>query len=182
MAKASATRDEIAAALGVSRGTLEKHCMAELKAKPARVVPPPPPWNPSQEQRTRIAILAGGQYPIDGIALDMGVTVDELRAACQKDLTEGAARCRADVIVSTYYAAKSGNQAAVKCYALLEAASRAQPPLPARKKGQPLREETPAPAPAMPALGVKAQRNAQAVGAEAGSPWEGVLPGSGSLQ
>lgn len=185
MARRREARDAIAAALGVSRGTLEKHCMAELKAKPdpgATPVStkPAPAWTPSQEQRDRVAILAGSRFPTAGIALDLGVTVDQLKAACSAELTEGAARKRADVIVAMFKSAAAGNVSAAKAYALLEAVASAPAPAPASRKGQPRRDEAPAPRPI--ALGKKAARQVAAVDAEAGTAWANVLPQPGPLQ
>jgi hypothetical protein len=188
LAKARTPRDDIAAVLRVSRGTLEKHCAAELKTKPAGGEPqaqakPPASWTPTQDQRDRAAILAGARYPVEGIALDLGVTVAELRAACPKELTEGAARKRADVIVAMHKSAAAGNVSAAKAYVLLETAARAPAPAPAARKGQPRQAAEPAPPTlSITPVGKKAARQAAAVDAEAGTPWGDVLPASGQLQ
>lgn len=129
--------------------------------------PGQPPHAPTEQDRERVATLAGGGMSHEAIAMVIGVSRPTLEKHYERELSVGAFECRAEVIEAMRLAALKGNVSAAKYYLQFEPGL-AAPPLP---------EEAPSEGPSKP-LGKKAQQAEEAKTATTGSEWEGLLPGN----
>lgn len=121
-------------------------------------------FKPTAAQRRTVAIVAGAGVSHEEIALGMGISRPTLEKHFAFELTTGAYQKRQEVLKAMYKAAKSGNVAAQKAYAAMSPRA-AAPPLP--------------PEPANAPEGKKAQAQAAAVSAQAGTEWETLLQPGG---
>lgn len=110
-----------------------------------------PEHSPTPALRERVAIAAGAGMPQHEIALAIGVTRPTLAKHYADELGHGAQACRVDVLLCVYQQALSGSVAASRFYLC--------------------GLHRPA-----PAVGVKAQRNADAKTAQQGTEWQRLLP------
>lgn len=131
-----------------------------------KVAQTPAVVGPTKAQREEVAIAAGGGMPDSDIACALGISLAELRKTYAAELSTGAFRSRMDLLRAMHSAGMKGNTAAAKSYLSLEPRSTAPPPDPPAD-GKPIKPEK---------LGKKDQANVDAVGAEAGTPWAGLLP------
>lgn len=99
----------------------------------------------------------------EDIANALGVSVPTLRKHYEAELSAGAAKERMAVLAKVLTAAKKGSTSAARLY------------LQQTPEFMPVAEE---PAPVEEKLGKKDQANRDAVGAEAGTGWDGLLPGN----
>ena len=116
-------------------------------------------FEPTAKQRREVAIAAGAGTSHEEMALGLGISRPTLEKHFAYELTTGAYRKRQDALNAMFKAAKKGNVAAQKAYLSMTPAA-AAPPLPA----EPVPE------------GKKAQRQADAKTAQAGTGWETLLP------
>jgi hypothetical protein len=126
--------------------------------------------------RRRVMTAKAGGMSEDAIALALGITRPTLQKHFLAELTTGAAQKRMDALEALFTQAKKGNVAAIKAVLLLNDAAGA-PPRPEGHEDKP----APAAAPAALRLGKKEQANAAARTAADGTEWEGLLPGSTSV-
>jgi predicted transcriptional regulator len=119
-------------------------------------------FQPTKTQRRDTSIAAGAGVTHEEIALGLGISQPTLRKHFAYELTTGAYRKRQEVLNAMFKAAKAGNVAAQKAYCALSVKV-AAPPVPL---DQPAKPE-----------GKKAQANADAVVAQAGTDWESLLTG-----
>lgn len=107
----------------------------------------------------------------EAIALALGISEPTLRKHYAAELSAGAHLRRAEVLEKLFTSAKKGSTSAARAY--LQHAAQFAP----LEEGA---EPKPGPAPAeKPAkLGKKQQAQADAVGAERGTDWDGLLPGN----
>lgn len=116
--------------------------------------------------RRSVSIVAGAGVSHEEIAIGLGIAINTLKKHFAFELTTGAYQRRQEVLNAMFKAAKKGNVAAQKAYA-------AMTPKPAAPPLQP-------PADTDKPEGKKAQAQAAAVTAQAGTSWESLLkPGSG---
>lgn len=114
----------------------------------------------------------------DHIALALGITRPTLAKHFMVELTTGAAVKKMEAMEALFVQVRKGNVAAIKA-ALLLGAAIDPPPQP----GAPAGEGAPAAAPVPAArLGKKEAQQVAAVSAQDGTPWSGILPGSGRVQ
>lgn len=129
-----------------------------------------PPHKPTAATRRRVSIAAGGGMTHEAIAAALSISEPTLRKHYADELACGANGRRMDVLEKLYQQAKKGSTSAARAFL------QQQPQFAVLSEGQ-LRDggkpakEAPAPKP-----GKKEQAQAAAVGAEAGTEWEGVLP------
>jgi hypothetical protein len=117
---------------------------------------------PTEAQRRDVSISAGAGISHEEMALGLGISRPTLEKHFAYELTTGAYRKRQEVLNAMFKAAKAGNVAAQKAYAAMTPRAAAPPvPLP----DQPTVPE-----------GKKAQANAAAVTAQAGTEWADILP------
>lgn len=116
---------------------------------------------PEDDLASRVARAAGAGMPHNEIALALGLSLDQLEQQFGSELSHGVYRRRMEVYVAMQQAAAGGNVAAAKAYAALQQQSGVM---------------------ALEPPGKKAQAEATAKVAQAGTKWEGVLPHSGALQ
>ncbi|MCR4331216.1 MAG: hypothetical protein NUV34_00705 [Sulfuricaulis sp.] len=122
-----------------------------------------PEFEPTTKQRRSVSIAAGAGESHEEIAIGIGIAINTLRKHFALELTRGAYERRQEVIEALFGAAvDKGNAAAAKAY-LAMTPQVAAPPLP---PDQPVVPE-----------GKKAQANAAAVTAQAGTEWESLLTG-----
>jgi len=75
-----------------------------------------PQFQPTNEQRSQCAILAAGRMPEDDIAAAIGVSRPTLRKHFADELTTGAAKRNAAVLLALYATALAGNVAAARTW------------------------------------------------------------------
>ena len=119
-----------------------------------------PPFNPTAAMRRNVSIVAGAGVSHEEIALGLGISHVTLTKYFAYELTTGAYKRRQEVLGAMFKAAKNGNVAAQKAYAAMTPRV-AAPPL--------------SPEPANAPEGKKAQAQAAAVSAQAGTGWETLL-------
>lgn len=106
------------------------------------------------------------------IALGLGITKPTLYKHFGEELSTGAAQKRMEAMEALFAAARRGNAAAARTFLAISAApAPSKPPAPAPDAKQPKAER----------LGKKEQAQADAVGAQAGTEWDNLLP-AGRLQ
>ena len=110
-----------------------------------------PQFQPTNEQRETCSILAAGQMSEEAIASVFGITRPTLHKHFAAELTQGAAKRNAAVLLALYETAVAGNVAALRLWLARQADQQGE------------------------ALGRKAQREADA--AEAPPPeWAALVP------
>ena len=120
-------------------------------------------FRPTDEQREMALILAGAHWPHEDIALDLGVTIEELQTHFARELREGPVKFPAPVIRSMWHSAQGGNATAAKICLVMNAGSSGQ------ANQQPSRE------------GLKGKKEMAAIGARtasAGTGWDDLVPPS----
>lgn len=117
-----------------------------------------PTFKPTAAQRNQVAIAAGAGMAHDDIALSLGICRNTLTKHFEKELGRGAAAKRLAVLTAMHTMAVKGNVAAQKAYIALSN------PSAAGAAGKP--------------KGKKEQAKDAAVGAEAGTGWEGLIGGN----
>ena len=123
-----------------------------------------PPYVPSESNRRRVAVCAGGGMTHDSIARGLGITRVTLEKHFAEELTTGAEECRQQVLAALHGAAIDGNVSAAREYLNRAAAGAgAAPPFTGT-------------APDLAPDGLKAARDRAATTADKGSDWAGVLP------
>lgn len=103
-----------------------------------------PALEPTDEQRERVAIAAGGGMSHEQIALALGIDRKTLEKHFEAELATGAYTKRLDQLVAMYQAGVKGNVAAQKAYLALEPGLAAPPekPEPIGKKEQQAKDAT----------------------------------------
>jgi hypothetical protein len=129
-----------------------------------------PEFKPTPAQRRKVAIAAGGGMSHEEIAIGLGIARNTLEKHFAAELSTGAYCKRLEVMEAMHRAAIKGNVAAQKAYVTLTPRA-AAPPVPTPEAG----------AKAEP-LGKKAQAQADATTAQAGTEWETLLNPSAPLQ
>ncbi len=124
-----------------------------------------PKHKPTAAQRRTVSIAASGGMAHWQIALAIGISKPTLELHYQAELTEGACKRRLEVIVAAHKAAMKGNVSAQRL--LLSVQQEVGVPT-AEQEGK--AEQKPA------KVGKKEQAKLDAVGAEAGTGWDGLLP------
>jgi hypothetical protein len=131
-----------------------------------------PAFQPTAAMRRKVSIAAGGGMRHDDIALALGIARDTLTKYFDAELSTGASARRMEVMEALHAAAKKGSSSAAKAYLAVEAKLAAPPAdAPQQEAKQPL---------AAP-VGKKDAANVAAKTAQAGTGWDGLLPG-GPLQ
>lgn len=116
----------------------------------------------------------------EAIALALGISRPTLRQHFMAELTVGAAQKRMDVLEALFGQVKKGNVAAIKTALLLsDAAGVGKQPEQQDGDGNAPAAAPPARA---PRLGKKEAANLAAKSAADGTEWDGLLPGSNSVQ
>jgi len=116
-----------------------------------------PPFKPTAAMRKQVAIAAGGGMSHAEIALGLGIARNTLVKHFERELSEGCHAKRLAVFAAMHAAAVKGNVAAQKAYLALTPASVLEAASPTKK------------------LGKKERAQADAVGAESGTEWDGLL-------
>ena len=124
-----------------------------------------PKHKPTAALRRRVSIAASGGMAHWQIALAIGISRPTLELHYQVELTEGACKRRLEVMEAAHRAAMKGNVSAQRL--LLSVQQEIGVPT----AGQEGKDE-----PAAPKVGKKEQAKLDAVGAEAGTDWAGLLP------
>ncbi len=125
-----------------------------------------PPFQPTDAQRKRVAVLAGKGWPHEEIALAISISPITLKKYFEHELSVGAYERRAEVVEALHAAASKANVTAAREY-LKDTPAIAAPPLPVEKPEE---------------LGKKAQANETAKTAQVGSEWAELLPGPKGMQ
>ena len=110
-----------------------------------------PQFQPTPEQRSRCSILSAGRMPEEAIASVFGITRPTLRKHFADELTTGAAKRNAAVLLALYETAVAGNVAAARTWLARQADQQGE------------------------ALGRKAQREADAAEAPP-AEWADLIP------
>lgn len=128
--------------------------------------------------RRKVATAKAGGMPEEQIALALGITRPTLQKHFMVELTTGAAVRKMEAMDALFVQAKKGNIAAIKLLLVLNGTAGGPP---AQEDSEPAK---PAAAPAAPPvrLGKKEQAQLAAQTATEGTDWEGLLPGSRSVQ
>lgn len=129
-----------------------------------------PPFKPTAVQRQHVAIAAAGGMAHEEIAQALGIARNTLEKHFGLELSTGAHKRRLGWLVAMDKAARGGNVAAQKALLSTSPTPLAPPSVP----GQPVAAEKPV------KLGKKEQANAAAVGAQAGTEWNDLLPRGGA--
>jgi hypothetical protein len=119
LAQARVSLEEIARRLGITKNTLKKYFAVELgraapvddegSKTPDQSKTPLPPFRSTPEQRELAEILAAADYPMEKIADRVGVTIAILEEHFAAELTTGANKRNADVILAIHRGAVAGN-------------------------------------------------------------------------
>jgi hypothetical protein len=129
-----------------------------------------PQFKPTSKQRRQVSVAAGGGMSHEEIALGLGISRNTLEKHFELELSTMAYQRRLEALDALHRAAKKGNVAAIKAYTAMTPRAAAPP------------AEVPKPV-ATKAEGKKAQQQARARIAQAGTEWEEILPPpSSSLQ
>ncbi len=115
--------------------------------------------------RRKVSIAASAGMAHEQIALAIGIARGTLLQHYQVELTEGACKRRMEVIEAAQKAALKGNVSAQRLLLSLTP-DIGVPTAEQEGKGEPKPER----------VGKKEQANLDAVGAEAGTGWDGLLP------
>lgn len=115
--------------------------------------------------RRRVSIGASAGMAHEQIALAIGISRGTLLQHYQPELTEGACKRRMEVVEAAHKAAMKGNVSAQRLLLALSP-----------EIGVPTAEQEGKDEPKGPKVGKKEQAKLDAVGAESGTSWEGLLP------
>lgn len=121
---------------------------------------------PTAATRRRVTICAGGGMSHESIAQVLRVDPKTLRKHYESELASGANERRAQVLETLFAQARKGSTSAARLYLRNE---------PQFEPLSPAAVEPSEPKPEKP-NGKKEQAQADAVGAESGTGWDGVLP------
>ena len=116
----------------------------------------------------------------EDIALALGINRDTLTKYYEQELSIGAMERRAEVMQALHAAAKRGSSSAAKAYLLLEPQLAAPPAPEGDQSAAPAAAPAAEPRPAR--VGKKEQQKADAVTAQQGTDWDGLLPSGAPLQ
>lgn len=86
-----------------------------------------PPFEPTDEQRRRVSIAAGGGMSHEEIALAIGISKPTLEKYFEAELSTAAYERRIEVLEAMHSAALKGNVTAQKAYLSIEPALAAPP-------------------------------------------------------
>lgn len=116
--------EEMARRIGITSKTFRKAFAGLLGKKPGETVnteaaPKAPPFQPTDEQRRAVLIMAAAHGPEEEIARAIGVSVDMLNAHFAKELCDGPSIGYRDGVESLYNSMKAGNVAATKAWLIL---------------------------------------------------------------
>lgn len=129
-----------------------------------------PAHEPTPALRRKVSVAAGGGMRHQDIAIALGISHDTLERYYELELSEGALGRRMEIINAMHAAGKRGASSAAKLY-LEHAPKVSSAPVPAAASAEP------AATPMKPEpVGKKAQANADAITAQAGTEWESLLP------
>lgn len=127
------------------------------------------PHKPTAATRRRVEIAAGGGSSHEAIAQALKLDAKTLRKHYEVELASGANMRRIQVLETLFASARKGNTSAARAY------------LQNAPQFEALSETNvadSAPPPRADRLGKKDQANVDAVGAQAGTDWDGLLPGA----
>jgi hypothetical protein len=136
--------------IGLAPKTFRKHFARELgliaadqvaEAMPPGVVidpPRPPAFRATDEQKEWVIILSGARWPNDDIAAQLQMPLEVLEEHFANELELGPVRFPAEAIKSAWYAARGGNQTAVKTCLIMNGRETPGGP-PGRGKGSDVR-------------------------------------------
>lgn len=124
-----------------------------------------PDHKPTTALRRRVEIAAGGGMSHEGIAQALKIDPKTLRKHYAGELASGANLKRMQVLESLFSQARKGSTSAARAY--LAHAPEFEP------IAEPAKADEPKPE---PKRGKKEQANIDAVGAQAGTGWDGLLP------
>lgn len=130
-----------------------------------------PEFKPTDAQRNKVSIAAGGGMSHEEIAIGIGISRNSLRKHFAHELAGGAYGRRLEVFEAMHRAAKKGNVAAQKAYIALTPQAEAPPLAPPAETAEPAKPQ-----------GKKAQAQAAAATAQAGTEWGDLLPPGSPLQ
>jgi hypothetical protein len=122
-----------------------------------------PEHKPTAATRRRVEIAAGGGMSHEAISQALKIDPKTLRKHYEGELASGANLRRVQILETLFASARKGNTSAAKAY--LQNAPQFE-----------ALSETAAAAPPAAKQGKKEKAAADAVGAEAGTAWDGVLP------
>lgn len=125
--------------------------------------------------RRKVSIGAGGGMRHEEIALAIGISVPTLRKYYEAELSVVAMQRRLEALQGVHKAAARGSSSAAKLY-LANDPEFTPPPADGVTP-----EPAAAPAPVAAKLGKKEAANAAAVTAQSGTGWDGLLPGSATV-
>jgi transposase-like protein len=155
-------QNEIAKKLGIARSTLRRHFAEELRICERTVGRPA--WNPSDEERMDVTILAAAGFKQESIARRYGVSDDTLRFYCGEELENGYDLRKQDAVLAIYRKG-IGEEPAANVAGLKEFLKRLDV----------LPQPSTAPARKAPAPGKKEQALADAAGGAQGTTWDRLL-------
>ena len=121
-----------------------------------------PPFKPTDKDRRRVSIAAGGGMGEEDLALALGISRGTLRKHFELELTTGRACRRMEVTNALFKAAKEGNVAACKLYIAGAPQKGSEAPT-----GSEFKE---------PPKGKKARADEDAKTAQKGTEWGDLLP------
>lgn len=127
-----------------------------------------PDHKPTVASRRRVEIAAGAGMPHEGIAQALKIDAKTLRKHYAVELASGANVKRMQVLESLFAQARKGSTSAARAYLAHVPKFDVLPVAGSGAEG--------APVPKPEKLGKKQQAQLDAVGAEAGSGWDGLLP------
>ncbi len=131
-----------------------------------------PEHKPTAATRRRVSVAAGGGMTHEAIALALKISEPTLRKHYADELAAGAHGRRMDVLEKLYTSARRGSTSAARAYL----AHQAQFTPLAEGQLQDGGKGSKAPKPVK--VGKKEQAQVDAVGAESGTDWDGILPGT----
>jgi|GEM_PF-927534 hypothetical protein len=138
-----------------------------------------PPHAPTAALRRYVSVAAGGGMRHEDIALALGISRETLAKHYNVELSSGALARRAEVLNALHAAAKKGSSSAARAY-LEHTPELAAPP------AEGVAPTTGAQPPAEPTkpqrLGKKEQAQAEAITAQQGTDWDGLLRPPAALQ
>lgn len=113
--------EEMARRIGVTSKTLRKGFAAELgkNSVEKEEVPKPPAFQPTEEQRRAVLIMAAAHGPEEEMARAIGVTVDMLLVYFAKELRDGPAMGYREGVESLFDQMRARNTAATKAWLIL---------------------------------------------------------------
>lgn len=125
-----------------------------------------PTHKPTPTLRRKVSIAVAGGMSHEAIALAIGIARNTLELHYQHELTEGACKRRLEVVEAAHKAAMKGNVSAQRL--LLGMTPEIGVPTAEQEGKDEGKQEK---------VGKKEQADRDAVGAESGTGWDGLLPG-----